>query len=145
PEKYNAGYLGRALAERMSEEKGSKALFLRASVGSEQLPLALAEKSLPFLDIAVYDTYYCGDNSPRIKALIEAYDFDLAVFTSASTVRGFAQALPGIDLRPIKALCIGEQTAAEAKKLFAAIYISSNATIDSLADKMAELAVIGEI
>lgn len=44
-------------------------------------------------------------------------EIDLVTFTSASTVRGFVQALPGIDTTKIRAVCIGEQTAMRQKDM----------------------------
>ena len=53
-------------------------------------------------------------------------------FTSASTVRGFVQGMKLEDYSRIRAVCIGEQTAAEAKKYGMQISVSEQASIDSM-------------
>lgn len=67
-------------------------------------------------------------------------EIDLVTFTSASTVRGFVQALPGIDTTKIRAVCIGEQTANEAKRYGMQIQISEEASVESMVLKILELA-----
>ena len=57
----------------------------------------------------------------------------LAVFTSASTVRGFAAAVPEMDLRRVTAVCIGQQTAAAAGAYGMKTVTSEKATMESLA------------
>ena len=69
-------------------------------------------------------------------------EIDLVTFTSASTVRGFVQALPGIDTTKIRAVCIGEQTANEAKRYGMQIQISEEASVESMVLKILELAEI---
>ena len=53
-------------------------------------------------------------------------------FTSGSTVRGFVNSIKDIDYTAIKAVCIGEQTAAEAQKYGMQITISKEASMDSM-------------
>ena len=65
-------------------------------------------------------------------------EIDLVTFTSASTVRGFVQALPGIDTTKIRAVCIGEQTANEAKRYGMQIQISEEASVESMVLKILE-------
>ena len=55
-----------------------------------------------------------------------------AVFTSASTVRGFKEATPGLDYTKVRAACIGRQTQAEAAALGMETYMAREASIDSL-------------
>ena len=66
------------------------------------------------------------------KEEFEKEEIDYAVFTSASTVRGFAKAVSGIDFSKVKAVCIGRQTQAEAEKLGMETYVSEKAAIDSV-------------
>ena len=61
-------------------------------------------------------------------------------FTSASTVRGFVKQNPDEDFSGVKAICIGEQTAAAAKEWGMQVAVSEKATIDSMVEKIQELA-----
>ena len=58
----------------------------------------------------------------------------MAVFTNASTVRGFAAALPERDLCAVTAVCIGKQTQAAAQELGMQTTVAEQATLDSLVD-----------
>ena len=64
----------------------------------------------------------------------------MAVFTSASTVRGFAACTPGLDYRLVRALCIGKQTKAAADALGMQTSMAKEATIDSLVELALETA-----
>ena len=60
-------------------------------------------------------------------------------FTSASTVRGFAETLGKRDYRKVRAVCIGESTAAAAREYGMWVETASEPSIDAMADRMAEL------
>ena len=60
-------------------------------------------------------------------------------FTSASTVRGFTGAVECADYTGIRAVCIGEQTAAEAAKYGMQIQVSDQASMDAMVGKIVEL------
>ena len=72
--------------------------------------------------------------------LFRSGDVDLAVFTSASTVRGFAAATPGLDYTKVTAACIGRQTAAEAEARGMRCHVAKEASMDSLVELVLELA-----
>ncbi len=59
---------------------------------------------------------------------------DVAVFTSASTVKGFVAAMK--DVKDVIAVCIGEQTCKEAQKYEMQTYVSKEATLDSLVQEV---------
>ncbi len=63
---------------------------------------------------------------------------DLAVFTSASTVKGFVAAMG--DVKDVCAVCIGEQTGQEAQKAGMQVYLSEKASIDSLVQEVVRVA-----
>ena len=67
-------------------------------------------------------------------------DVDFAVFTSASTVRGFAAAVPDVDFSRVNAVCIGRQTAAEAQKRGMRTWVSEKATLEALVKRVVEAA-----
>lgn len=139
PEKYDGRALGEALARRLQEEEqsaGEKQLVLipRAKIGTEEVLKPLEAAGLRYLDLPVYDTVDASADD------IAWYDdsIDYVAFTSASTVRGFVrmtEAVPEgakMDYTKVKAVCIGEQTALEAKKYGMQTYIAEKASIDSM-------------
>lgn len=69
-------------------------------------------------DIPIYETDYEVNEilNKEIQKVFEAGEIDAVTFTSASTVRGFVNGIKNVDYTKICAICIGEQTAAEARK-----------------------------
>ena len=64
---------------------------------------------------------------------------DCAVFTSASTVKGFVEATPGLDYSKVTAACIGRQTRAAAEAAGMKTAMAEKATIDSVVDLVIKL------
>lgn len=125
PETYDSQHL----AQAMSQVEGP-VLLCRASRGSDALPSLLAKKGIPFEDVPCYDTLYEAlDPAPVLELLKKDV---LVTFTSASTVRGFVESLPGADLSHVLGCCIGAQTAREAEKYGIAVTVAREATMDSL-------------
>ena len=62
---------------------------------------------LSITDLATYDTVYTQSRAIDAAALIEAGEIDFCVFTSASTVRGFAGGVPGVDFSKVNAETAG--------------------------------------
>ena len=88
---------------------------------------------MDFDDIPVYRTQYGGEAAPWLREELAEGRFDFAAFTSASTVRGFAAAAgPGADFSRTLGLCIGEQTAAEARAHGIPVRVAERAAIDAL-------------
>lgn len=125
PETYDSQHL----AQSMSQVEGP-VLLCRASLGSDALPKLLAERGIPFEDVACYDTVYEAPDPAPVLALLKKGV--LITFTSASTVRGFVESLPGADLSRVLGCCIGPQTAREAQKYGIAVVTAREATIESL-------------
>jgi len=132
PSVYNARTLGEELAERVGQ--GEKVLLLRAEEGSPELTEVLSSSGVNYSEVPVYKTVFNSDNSEFSREIIEKGLFDFAAFTSGSTVKGFVRALPDLDFSNITAVCIGEQTAMEAKKQGMKVVVSQKATIDSLVE-----------
>lgn len=125
PETYDSQHL----AQAMSEVEGP-VLLCRASRGSDALPALFSKNGIPFEDISCYDTVYeAPDPAPVLELLKQNV---LVTFTSASTVRGFVESLPGADLSRVLGCCIGPQTAQEARKYGIATVTAREATMDSL-------------
>ena len=62
-----------------------------------------------------------------------------AVFTSASTVKGFVEGTPGLDYAKVRAACIGKQTKAAADAYGMKTYMAKQATMDSLVDLVIQM------
>lgn len=163
PEIYDGAHLGAALYEACAD--GERILIARASLGNRELTDALAGhgscnaadvsspsgdqgqaeipaagpgKHLQVDDLAIYDTTYEHCAVDSVCSVIEAGEFDYAMFTSASTVRGFAAAAGELDFTQVKAVCIGKQTCAAAEKLGMQTFTAKQATIDSLIARLVE-------
>ena len=61
------------------------------------------------------------------------------MFTSASTVKGFAAAVQGFDLSAVRAVCIGRQTRAAADALGMKTWMAEQATIERMIEKLTEI------
>ena len=115
--------------------KDKKGLFVDRKTPkavAEQLIEELEKKGVTVDDIPTYDTLYETPGAVDEKAEFDTGTVDYAVFTSASTVRGFAQAVKGIDFSKVKAVCIGRQTKAAADELGMETYMAEQATMDSV-------------
>lgn len=142
PEVYHAGALGEAIAKEASPE--SEVFIFRAQKGSLELIPPMEEKGLSIHDVAIYKTV-CRTYEPwkeQLETMILNNEIDAVTFTSGSTVKGFAETFDGLSEElsaKIEAVCIGEQTADEARKQKMQIHISEKATIDSMVEKIVEL------
>ena len=74
-----------------------------------------------------------------LSKAFESGEINCAVFTSASTVRGFAEAVKGLDFTKVTAACIGKQTKAAADALGMKTFMAKQATIDSVVDLVVDL------
>ena len=86
----------------------------------------------------MYDTIYQSHNTHAVEKLIDDGQVSCTVFTSASTVRGFAATMQGKDLSLLTAACIGEKTAQAAKEYNMKVMIAKEATIDSVTQMLVE-------
>ena len=135
-------YSGEALGEALSREvkPGERILIPRARIGNQKLVDCLnATGKVTVDDVATYDTFYETPSLIDERAEFEQGTVDFAVFTSASTVRGFVQAVPGINFTKVRAVCIGEQTQREAAAHGMKTYVSDQATMDSIVRKLCEI------
>ncbi len=139
PSVYDGETLGSELAALC--EEGTRILIPRASIGNPELPERL--KSVPGVtvdDIPVYDTVYEKDPIIDISSDISNGEIDYAVFTSASTVRGFAEAFADADLSSVNAICIGKQTEAQAKQYNMKTRTAKKATLEAVVECVREAA-----
>lgn len=135
-------YDGKALGEALREacRPGERVLIPRAAIGNRELIEEMQKtEDLVIDDVATYDTMYESSALIDEKAEFENGRIDYAVFTSASTVKGFAQAAEGLDFRKVRAVCIGKQTKAAADALGMETYMAEKATMDSVVACVEEL------
>ena len=130
PSVYDGDTLGKELAERV--EPGSRILLPRAAIGNQNLTQELRDAGAEVDDIPIYDTVDEPRKLVDEKALFETGKIDCAVFTSASTVRGFVNRNPGLDHSLVRAACIGKQTRKCAEDFGMQTWMADEATIDSL-------------
>lgn len=126
PESYDADALAQSLLRTI--QPGETVCIPRAKQGTERLTAPLQQAGIPFDDVALYDTVLLQHPPFSLRKT------DLVAFTSASTVKGFVQMMQGMDLHGIPAVCIGEQTALEAKRHAMQAVTAQQATIPSLVD-----------
>ncbi|NLG87554.1 MAG: uroporphyrinogen-III C-methyltransferase [Firmicutes bacterium] len=120
PEVYDGVHLAEAMLAQMNQ--GDSVLIPRAEKGALGLVDRLRAKGMIVDELPVYRTVYTQGNW-------QPTDIDLALFTSASTVHGFARACLGAKVR---AICIGKQTAAAAKSLGWKVKVAQEATLAAL-------------
>ena len=138
PQVFNAKELGEAVAAAATP--GSRVIIARAKEGSKELIPPLEAAGLSVADIATYETVYEVNEilAGEIKKAVTAGEVDAVTFTSGSTVRGFVNSIRDIDYTAIRAVCIGEQTAAEAAKYGMQIVIAKEASMDSMMELILE-------
>ena len=161
PSVFDGQTLGRELAGKIIQEKNVpdqnarencvlqdeaapvRILIPRAAIGNPELIEELKKiGSVEILDIPTYNTEYRSSGIVDVKGLLSEGSIDYAVFTSASTVRGFRAQVEGLDLSGLKAVCIGRQTRAAADALGMETRMAEKATLDALVD--AVVACAGE-
>ena len=114
---------GENLAYGLSKFK-KKILMFRAFNGTPEISKIFSEEKIDFTEIYLYKTEY-------VKISHVPEDADIIIFTSASTVRGFAENIK--NMRDVQTVCIGRQTAEEAKNFgFTKIKTAECATIESI-------------
>lgn len=138
PEEYCVKALGKMLAAQLDSE--TRVYIFRALQGTPALVEELEKANIPYVDVATYETVYEHADS-LIEKMEQAFsdeEISFVTFTSASTVKGFVKTLKNIDYTKVNAVCIGEQTAEEAKKYGMKISISKEATMNSMVELICE-------
>ncbi|MDR1248608.1 MAG: uroporphyrinogen-III C-methyltransferase [Treponema sp.] len=134
PEQYSGDALGRAL--RKAVQPGERVILPRSRIGTAETTRHLEETGINFLDIPLYDTIPAEESAGEIYRNMLCENLDWIVFTSASTVEGFFAVFGAERIGSAKALCIGAQTAAAAKKHGMETTVAENATLESLLDRL---------
>ncbi len=126
PEAFTGESLGNGLSERLLPS--DRLLLPRSDIATDQVLKPLIRKGISYTDLPVYETKYQPFFPPVLTP------DDIIAFTSASTVRGFVSRMKGCE--GMTALCIGEQTAEEAKRFQFETVVAKQATIDSMIEAL---------
>lgn len=138
PKVFDSRHLGRELICRAGPR--DRVLAIRAAEGSPALEETLAAAGIPLKVAAAYETRPAQRREvPELLNIIKAGAFDCAVFFSASAVRGFAAAVPESVCSGRTAVCIGNETGAEARKCGMRAIVSRAATADGMIETLTEL------
>ncbi len=130
-------FCGQELGEGLPFEKNETILLFKPKGILSECEAVLNNRGAKVITIEAYETV-------KTHAMpIEMLEGDLAVFTSASTVKGFCDIMG--DVAGVTAICIGEQTKNEAEKQGMKTYVSDSATIASLVQKVVSVAHDNEV
>lgn len=133
-------FVGEALARALIERAGARArvLIFRAAEARDVLPEMLSDAGLRPSVVAAYRTYTVDD--PQFSEKVRGCD--TVTFTSASTVRGFAELLGGDDaaaaaVRGKSVACIGPIAADAAREHGLPVdVVADRYTVDGLLDAL---------
>lgn len=130
PDVYDGGHLGKLLAKNI--KAGERVLIARASQGNPELLEELSQtEQIQITDAPLYEII--EEQYEHIDLRREfSYERTYAMFTSASTVRGFVHAAKGVAPEQVKALCIGKQTEQAARAFGMKTLTAKEATLESL-------------
>lgn len=143
PEIYDAAHLGAVIGEECCD--GDRILIPRARIGSRELVEEIQKrKNTVITDLPIYDTVYEAQEFINERDEFESGKAEMAIFTSASTVRGFARAAEGLDYSKVTAACIGRQTKAAADALGMRTFVAKEATIDALVELAVKIHQMGK-
>lgn len=108
----------RTMAAELPAAQGDRVLVVRGDLADEGLPAMLRARGAEVDDVVGYRTREAPDASRRnLRAAIAGGPIAAVVFTSGSTVRGLVSLghAESIDVRGVPAVCIGPETADEAR------------------------------
>lgn len=137
PSVYDGDTLGEELTRELTG--GEQILVPRAEAGNANLIASLEKAGAVVEDVPTYQTLHEKSQLIDEKKEFESQEIDCAVFTSASTVRGFVEGTSGLDYTKVKAACIGKQTKAAADAYGMETYMAEKATIESLISLVVEM------
>lgn len=132
----NVHYSAEETLQRSAEaDPPVRILIPRAAIGNPELTEELQKAgNVEISDIAIYETRYVSPELIDVRTQIRNGEIDYAVFTSASTVRGFSAVMKDTDLSGVMAVCIGRQTRAAAEARGMETRMAEKATLDALVE-----------
>lgn len=138
PEIFDSKHLAEGVAELIKDNE--TVLICDAAIAGDDMIDVFASRNIDFDRVPLYDTLYISENSEEVKGLISGRELEYVTFTSASTVEGFVKSIGSTALNNLTAVCIGHQTSNAAQKYGIKNAISEQASIDSVIDKLLEVA-----
>ena len=109
------------IAAELPIRPGDHVLLLRGDLANAELPDALIARGAEVDDVVAYVTREAPESSRALlRAALADHPLDAVLFTSGSTVRGMvalAATEPPVDVTSIPAVCLGPETAREARRL----------------------------
>jgi len=139
PNEFNGASLAQGLVTLLKNPDSEKILIARAKDGDKDLTRILADTGIAFDDVPIYEKVKDIARASTDISLINETDFDFVAFTSSSSVEVFAESAAHFDFGKIKAVCIGEKTAAAARSHGMNIYVTAESTTQSIIEKIKEL------
>ena len=133
PSKFDGQTMIREFAETGKVEPEDGILLLRAEKGSEETIEELKKWGARYIDYPIYRTNFVDHESLDMDSI------DWITFTSKSCVSGVLSTQDENELKGRAALCIGRQTEKLASDSGFKTYVSEEATIVSMLDKIIEL------
>lgn len=132
----NVHYSAEETLQRSAEaDPPVRILIPRAAIGNPELTEELQKAgNVEISDIAIYETRYVSPELIDVRTQIRNGEIDYAVFTSASTVRGFSAVMKDTDLSGVMAVCIGRQTRAAAEAQGMETRMAEKATLGALVE-----------
>jgi uroporphyrinogen III methyltransferase/synthase len=137
PALFNGAELGKTLAAQAAP--GEDVLLIRPRHSEDGLSSILRQKNIPLWELAVYETLPT-EGSPAVRSIIEQGNFDMVLFASPSAVSAFADVFASaLNYAQVRALCIGDSTAAMARKFGMAVHVAREASMAGLYRLVGEL------
>jgi uroporphyrinogen-III synthase len=109
---------GNALAVELPVDAGDRILVVRGDLADEELAVALRARGAEVDDVIAYRTRQAPESSRELlRTATSDGPIAAVVFTSGSTVRGLISLgeAESIDVRSFPAVCIGPETADDAR------------------------------
>jgi uroporphyrinogen III methyltransferase/synthase len=134
---------GAAIADQLGPLAGARVLLPRARIAAPDLPAALAGRGARVDEVAAYDTVVGPESSRAPLAAALAAGIEAAIFTSASTIRGFARLTEDARaaLAGVAGVCIGPPTAGALRRIgVEPAGVAARRTPEALLDVLDELA-----
>jgi uroporphyrinogen III methyltransferase/synthase len=138
PEIYDGRHLAEGVAALVKDN--GKVLICDAEIAGDDMVDLFKERDIPYDRIPLYHTVYINENSEQVRNMITSGEIRYITFTSASTVEGFFKAIGEQAAPTLTAVCIGQQTAQAAAKYGIRHVVARQATIDSMIEKILEVA-----
>lgn len=135
-----ARYHAAALGEELARQAQGRVLLPGALEPTSELEQALQAAHIPFERLSLYETRPAPSGGVPLGQLIPDWGAVYVAFTSASTVRGFLGRLGEVAPQSVRALCIGEQTARQARQAGMQVFVAGEATMDAMVQRLVELA-----